>query len=371
MTALPLKDRLKAQIAASGPISVAEYMASCLSDPTDGYYATKEPFGADGDFITAPEVSQMFGELIAACLIGAYDAAGRPDHFVLTELGPGRGTLMADLLRTAKLRPDFLSAAKLCLVETSSRLREIQLDKLKGAPLAPDFLKSITELPAAPVLLVANEFFDALPIHQFVKTENGWRERMVGLDAQEALAFGIGSAVLPEHQIPVSAAMAPTGSILETQPAGNAVAEEIGLRLKTYGGLALIIDYGYLQTVPGETLQALYRQKPDPVLAHPGHADVTAHVNFEALAAAAQSAGARSLPPMTQGDFLLKMGLLERAGRLGTGKSHQEQESIRDAVERLAAPNQMGDLFKVLALTGGQGRLHPFDSSSHMGSGSR
>jgi len=358
----PLKDRLKARIAAEGPLSVAQYMAACLADPDAGYYTTREPFGEKGDFVTAPEVSQMFGELIGATCLSAYEAMGRPERFELVELGPGRGTLMADLLRAAALRPAFLKAASLNLVETSPRLREIQVETLKEATLVPAHRDMFRDVPEGPLLLVANEFFDALPVHQFVRTEDGWRERQIGLDGAGELAFGAGTARLSETAIPPDVASSPIGTILETQPAANAIAGEIGARLAKYGGAALFIDYGYLKTAPGDTLQALHKQAYDDVLAHPGEADLTAHVNFEALASAAVMEGATAHPPLTQGDFLLRSGLLERAGILGSGKSHEEQEAIRDAVERLAAPDRMGDLFKVLAVTGPGMILPPFDS---------
>ncbi|KZM49640.1 class I SAM-dependent methyltransferase [Labrenzia sp. OB1] len=364
MPARALKDRIKAQISAEGPLSVADYMAICLGDPEAGYYTTREPFGATGDFITAPEVSQMFGELIGASCLAAYEAMGAPDRFQLVELGPGRGTLMADLLRVCTLRPAFLKAASLHLVETSPRLRKIQQETLAGAPLKPDFRTTFADIPDGPLILIANEFFDALPIHQFVKTSDGWRERQVGLSADGGFIFGAGTARLPDDAVPPRIAGSAEGTILETQPAANAIAEDIGARIAKPGGAAIFIDYGYLETGPGDTLQALYRHEFDDVLAHPGEADLTAHVNFEALAAAAARGGATALPPMTQGDFLLRSGLLERAGALGAGKSREEQEAIHDAVERLAAPAEMGDLFKVLAVTGAGISFLPFDSAS-------
>ena len=358
-----LKDRIRARIAAEGPLSVAEYMAICLGDPEAGYYTTHEPFGSSGDFITAPEISQMFGELIGAACMAAYQAMGAPSRFSLVELGPGRGTLMADLLRIASLRPQFISAAQLCLIETSSRLRDVQKATLAKAPLEPVFFDRIQDLPEAPIIFVANEFFDALPIHQFVRTGDGWRERMIGLDTEGTLTIGAGTPRLPDENIPAGFADSAEGTVLETQPAANAIAEEIGARLARDGGAALIIDYGYLKTAPGDTLQALYRHAFDDPLARPGEADLTAHVNFEALAAAAARSGATALPPLTQGEFLLRSGLLERAGALGAGKAHKEQEAIRDAVERLAAPEQMGNLFKVLALTSDGRSFPPFDSA--------
>ncbi|WP_422377679.1 class I SAM-dependent methyltransferase [Roseibium sp.] len=358
-----LLDKLRARIAAEGPLTVAQYMSVCLSDPEYGYYSTREPFGAAGDFITAPEISQMFGELVGAACLSAWDAMGRPDRFELVELGPGRGTLMADLLRVAALRPAFLKAARLNLVETSDRLRKIQNATLKDASVQPTFRDRFQDVPEGPLLLVANEFFDALPIHQFVKTPDAWQERQVGVNEAGDLIFGIGTAALPEAAVPASARTGPDGSILETQPAANAIAEDIGRRIAAGGGMALFIDYGYLKTAPGDTLQALHKHRYDNVLAHPGEADLTAHVNFESLAAAAVNGGAAALPPLTQGDFLLRSGLLERAGALGSGKSHDEQEAIRDAVERLAAPDKMGNLFKVLAVTNSGLTVPPFDSA--------
>ncbi|WP_298962658.1 class I SAM-dependent methyltransferase [uncultured Roseibium sp.] len=358
-----LKDRLKTRLAAEGPISVAEYMRVCLSDPEAGYYTTQNPFGRDGDFITAPEVSQMFGELIGAVCLAAFDAMGSPADVQLAEIGPGRGTLMADVLRMASLRPDFLEAACLNLVETSPRLRKIQQETLCGGPLQPTFRSAFQELPDGPLLLVANEFFDALPIHQFIKTADGWRERQIGLSDTGDLMFGAGTARLPDDAVPHDLIAAPEGAIVETQPTANAIAEEIGTRLADHGGAALIIDYGYLKTTAGDTLQAVYRHAFDDVLVHPGEADLTAHVNFEALTASAIKGGAFALSPMKQGNFLVSAGLLERAGTLGAGKSQAEQERIRDDVERLAAPDQMGDLFKVLAITGQEISFPPFDSA--------
>jgi SAM-dependent MidA family methyltransferase len=360
MTAL--KAKLVARIRATGPITVADYMSTCLADPELGYYKTREPFGEKGDFTTAPEVSQMFGELIGAFCLQVYEQLGSPPHFHLIELGPGRGTLMADLLRVAALRPDFLTAAKLSLVETSERLREIQAATLRGSPLAPTFHDRLEDVPDGPMIVVANEFFDALPIHQFVKTAAGWQERVIGLNDSGSLCFGIGSARLPDADTPASLTKAATGAIVETQPAANAIAQDIGARLSRFGGAALLIDYGYTATAGGDTLQALYKHVFDDALAHPGLADITAHVNFEALAKAFALGGAAALPPLEQGEFLLRLGLLERAGALGAGKGIDVQDTIRAAVERLAAPDQMGRLFKVLAVTGDGMVPAPFDS---------
>lgn len=357
-----LERRLAARIAAQGPITVADYMAACLGDPKHGYYMTAEPFGASGDFITAPEVSQFFGELVGGFLVHAWRLAGRPTPFRLVELGPGRGTLMADALRVARLDPGFVQAARLHMVETSARLREIQAGTLANAPLRPQFDDRIDAVPDdAPLFFVANEFFDALPIRQYALARDGWRERMIGLDGEGRLAFGLGPAGLADDDLPEAAKGAEDGSILETQPAANAIAEAIGARLASSGGVGLVIDYGYLKAGPGDTLQALYRHKPLSVLERAGEADLTAHVNFEALARAFRQGGATTHGPMTQGAFLLALGLLERAGQLGAGKPAWVQERIRGEVERLAAPDAMGELFKVLAVSAGGMNLPPFD----------
>lgn len=356
-----LKARLRDRIKASGPLSIADYMATCLSDPTHGYYTTQRVFGRQGDFTTAPEVSQMFGELIGAFCLSAYEHMGAPESFNLVECGPGRGTLMADILRTAKLRPAFLSGAHLTFLEISPKLRDQQRKAVRNAHVEPTFVERVDQLPDGPTIVIANEFFDALPIHQFMKSDKGWNERKIGLDEQDNLQFGLGVNELPLDHIPVSLRDSAPGSILETQPAANATAQQIASHLKQHGGVGLFIDYGYAASSTGDTLQALYKHEYDDVLAHPGEADLTAHVNFEALAKACTAAGATVFPMLEQGEFLLRMGLLERAGQLGTGKSHQEQETIRDAVERLAAPDQMGTLFKVLGITGSLDKLPPFD----------
>ncbi|MBO0343837.1 class I SAM-dependent methyltransferase [Roseibium sp. CAU 1637] len=360
MTDTPLKKRLKARLKAHGPMTVADYMATCLADPADGYYMTRPPFGRDGDFITAPEVSQMFGELIGAFLLSAWEAMGSPTSFQLVELGPGRGTLMADVLRTARLRPAFMAAANLCLVETSEELRQTQRQTLADAARSPTHYDTLEALPDGPLLLVANEFFDALPIHQFIKTPDGWRERLVGLNDKDELSFGAGTSTLDQNFLPPMLRTCPLGTIVETQPSANAIAQSIGERISLYGGTALLIDYGYLRTAPGDTLQALHKHQFDDIFARPGEADLTAHVNFEALQHAATVGGAHAQLPLEQGEFLLRLGLLERAGALGANLPLEEQDAIRDAVERLAAPEQMGRLFKVLAISQTATRLDPF-----------
>ncbi|MCW2305745.1 class I SAM-dependent methyltransferase [Rhodobium gokarnense] len=358
----PLRERLIARIRETGPITVAAYMAECLADPADGYYMGGDPFGAAGDFVTAPEVSQMFGELIGAWTLALWYRIGAPDPIRLVELGPGRGTLMADFLRVASLDAAFLKAASLHLVEISPALKARQAETLNGAPLMPEWHDRFEDIPDGPVLVVANEFFDALPVHQFVRTETGWQERLVGLDGDGALAFVTGPTRLPDAAVPPSCRSAGVGAILETSPASTAVMTAIADRIVKDGGGALAIDYGHFRAAPGDTFQAIRGHAYADPLAEPGRADLTAHVDFEALAAAAEAAGAVAHSGLTQTDFLLKLGLIERAGRLGNGQEERVQNDIRDAVERLAGPDAMGHLFKVLAVTGPGILPEPFDS---------
>jgi SAM-dependent MidA family methyltransferase len=348
-----LKDKLKRLIAATGPISVADYMAQCLLDADHGYYTTREPFGSEGDFITAPEISQMFGELIGVWLYTAWRESGVPQKPVLAEIGPGRGTLMKDMRRTlGKLDARFVAETRFALVEESERLKAVQQRTLAEGNLSamPTWFSRIEDLPEGPLFIVGNELFDALPIRQFVKTANGWRERMVGLDDAGELAFFAGYGVPDETVLPPDAASAPEGAIFEWAPAREALMEVIAERLKRYGGAGLFIDYGFERSAIGDTLQAVKRHVYDDVLASPGEADITSHVDFGALARVAQGHGL-SARLTTQGEFLLGLGLLERAGQLGAGKAAEAQEAIRDAVERLAGPDQMGTLFKVLMVT--------------------
>ncbi|MBB4301179.1 SAM-dependent MidA family methyltransferase [Rhodobium orientis] len=357
-----LSDRLVARIRETGPITVAAYMAECLADPGDGYYMRGDPFGTAGDFVTAPEVSQMFGELIGAWTLALWYKIGAPDPVRLVELGPGRGTLMADFLRVASLDPAFLKAASLHLVEISPALKQRQAETLSGAPLTPEWHDRFEDVPDGPALVVANEFFDALPVHQFVRTESGWQERLVGLDADGALAFVVGSTRLPDTAVPAACRGAKVGAILETSPASTAAMAAIADRIVKHGGGALAIDYGHLATAPGDTFQAVRGHAYADPLKKPGQADLTAHVDFQALGEAAEAAGAVAHSGLTQADFLLRLGLIERAGRLGHGQEERVQNDIRDAVERLAGPDAMGHLFKVLAVTGPGILPEPFDS---------
>ena len=339
---MTLKDRLRAEIAAAGPISIADYMARCLHDTVDGYYATRPALGEAGDFVTAPLISQMFGELIGLWLVEAWRSAGAPPRAILAEAGPGDATLMADALRAARLAPDFLAAAELWLIETSGPLRARQAERL-GA--APRWANALAELPDdAPLFLVANEFLDCLPAQQFQRTARGWAERVVGLDRGGELAFGL-------RPVADCSPPAAVGTVLERSPAQGAFAAELAARIARQGGVALLIDYGRANEAPGDTLQALCRhQKVDP-LASPGASDLTVHADFAAVLRESRNAGA-SAALMTQRDFLLRLGIEARASALALTPPDRAQ-ILRRQLERLTAPDPMGELFKALAIWSG------------------
>jgi NADH dehydrogenase [ubiquinone] 1 alpha subcomplex assembly factor 7 len=319
-----------------GPISVADYMAAA----SDRYYATHDPFGPRGDFVTAPEVSQMFGELIGLSCAVTWRAMGAPARLMLVELGPGRGTLMRDALHAATLMPDFLAAVELHLVETSAALREAQQAAL--AAYGPQWHATAEELPDGPMLLIANEFFDALPVRQFVRATEGWRERLVGLSGDDfAFVLGTEAADIPAAAMP--------GTVREVSPAAIDLAARLGRRIAMQGGAALLIDYGYGEGT-GDTVQALRGHRRHDVLRDPGEADITAHVDFAAIAAAAASAGARIDGPTAQGDFLRRLGIEARAERLLASASPEEAATVAAGLRRLIDPDAMGRLFKVMAI---------------------
>ncbi|WP_353644946.1 class I SAM-dependent methyltransferase [Mesorhizobium sp. WSM2239] len=355
-----LKERIAALIQVSGPISVAEYMALCLFDPEDGYYTNREPFGVEGDFVTAPEISQMFGELVGVWLRAAWDAIGQPLPVTVAEIGPGRGTLMKDVLRTlSRLGPGFSVEADFAMIETSPRLVEIQKETLGPVGAGAQWHASVDSLAPQPLLIVGNELFDAVPIRQYVRAGGKWRERAVGLDEAGGLTFVAGAGAPDPFLLPPDADSAPEGAVIELSPARTALMETITERIAGHGGAGLFFDYGYTSPALGDTLQALRKHEYDDVLAHPGGADLTAHVDFAALAAVARQRGLDA-HIMTQGDFLLAMGLLERAGRLGADAGLATRERLSGEVERLAGPDQMGNLFKVLAITPRATAVPPF-----------
>jgi len=341
---MALRDRLIAQIRTGGPMTVAQYMTACLHDPQDGYYATRPALGEAGDFITAPLVSQMFGELIGLWMVETWIALGRPSPVRLVEMGPGDGTLISDMRRAQRVAPDFLAASELWLVEVSEPLRALQAQALDEPAR---WVGTLAEVPGgAPLLLVANELLDCLPARQFVRTEGAWAERMVGLDAAGALAFGLGGS---NPLIGGGAGEATPGQILEISPAQAALGGEIGARLAADGGAALLIDYGRAEPGFGDTLQALRHHRKESPLASPGEADLTVHADFPAVIAAAAASGAQAAPLLTQGEFLVRLGVGARAETL-TSARPDRAERIERQLERLVSPDQMGELVKVVCL---------------------
>jgi len=346
-TSSTLKARIASLIAAQGPINVAQFMTIALHDPEGGYYATRDPFGAKGDFITAPEISQMFGEMLGLWLAQAWDDQGRPSHPLLVELGPGRGTLMADMLRTCKAAPDFLKSATVVMVEASPHLRGVQQETLKAHPGI--IWQSQFDPPAGrPIFLVANEFFDALPIRQYVKTPRGWCERMVTVK-DDVLAFALAPTPAPGALIPESRAGAPEGGVYETAPSAIALAEDIARLIAAQGGAALLVDYGYDKTGFAETLQAVGGHTFAAILAEPGTHDLSAHVDFTALAAAGKRGGTGVHGPIGQGALLTALGMATRAQGLAA-KHPANAAALTAALTRLTALEMMGTLFKALAL---------------------
>jgi len=341
--ALSLRDLIAAQIRANGPISIATYMGLCLTHPRLGYYKGADPLGARGDFITAPEISQMFGELIGFFCVNIWQQMGEPKSFTLLELGPGRGTLMQDALRAASRAEGFLDAAHLQLFETNPTLRAMQAERL--GPHNPYWQAELGAVSDDPLIVVANEFFDALPIRQYVKAADGWHERLVGL-RDDHLAFGLSPTAFGNETMPEPVRDAPDGAVFETSLAATHALTEIGSRIAASRGALLAIDYGYATTQTGETLQAVSRHEFADPLDHPGEVDLSAHVDFGALADAAKTLTLTVPPLATQGDFLRRLGIAQRAEQL-VRANPGEAANIAAAVDRLTGPAQMGDLFKV------------------------
>lgn len=345
------------RIGKEGPLTVAEYMRLALGHPQHGYYIAQESVGAAGDFTTAPEVSQMFGEMIGAWLTDVWLQSGRPESVKIIELGPGRGTLAADIMRTVSAWPEFSAAATLHLVETSPRLRQAQFEALKS--WHPTWYDSLSEVPEGPCLIVANEFFDAMPVHQFEKTEEGWKERLVDWHAQRREFFFVTAP--PKFDLaafmPGEFLRAPVGSVFEVSPDALSVFAEVCRRVEENGGAALLVDYGHVRPGLGDTLQAVSRHRFSSALENPGLKDLTAHVDFGTFRAAA-TPGVRVHGPVTQGEFLLSLGIETRAARLAEKATPKQKADIHAALHRLTAPSEMGGLFKVMGLTKKNSGLH-------------
>jgi SAM-dependent MidA family methyltransferase len=345
----PLARALAERIRRDGPLPVADFMALCLSDPEHGYYRRADAIGRGGDFITAPEISQMFGELIGLWAATVWDAIGRPDPVRLVEFGPGRGTLMADALRAiASAAPAFRAAIEVHLVEINPQLRARQAAALGAAH--PTWHDSLAGVPAGAAIFIANEFLDALPVQQYIRTKDGWRLRCVGLEAEGRLAFVAGPPDADPPLEPVHA-QAPVGAVVEVSPASRAVVATLAGRIAVQGGGALMIDYGAPASGSGDTLQAVREHRMVGPLEMPGESDLTAHVDFAAVARAAKEAGAAAHGPVPQGLFLNRLGIAARAAILLRKASPQQRADIAAACERLIDEAQMGTLFQVLAIT--------------------
>ncbi|THH35955.1 class I SAM-dependent methyltransferase [Aliishimia ponticola] len=338
---MTLKRELLHRIASDGPLSLAEYMREALLHPQFGYYSTRDPFGVAGDFTTAPEISQMFGELLGLSLAQAWMDQGAPPQITLAELGPGRGTCMRDVLRAVRGVPGF--QPDVVLIDASEKMRDVQRGTLAGHDVR--WADRVEDLPDQPLFLIANEFFDALPIRQFRRDATGWREIRVGADGDD-LVFGAG----PDQAEPMLAHRledtAP-GDIVETCPEAARIAGQIGAKIAQFGGAALLIDYGDWRSL-GDTLQALHQHQPVHPLADPGHADLTAHVDFEAIANACAPARYSRVTP--QGIFLERLGITARAQALARNLTGAALDAHIAAHRRLTHPDEMGNLFKVIGL---------------------
>jgi NADH dehydrogenase [ubiquinone] 1 alpha subcomplex assembly factor 7 len=344
--ASPLEAKIRKRIAERGPISVAEYMGPCVAH----YYGTRDPLGTRGDFVTAPEVSQMFGELIGLWMAAVWQQMGAPKIVRIVELGPGRGTLMADAFRAAKVVPGFREAISLHLVETSAVLQAKQRQTLRDSGVAMEWHERLQDVRDGPAIVVANEFLDALPVHQAVKRADGWHERHVGIDGERFVFTEAPEAIPDFERLPLSVSSAHRGAIFEWRE--DEVAHALGRRV-AQGGAALVIDYGHEQSAVGETLQAVGAHAFADPLTRPGELDLTAHVDFEALIRAATSGGAKAFGPITQRDFLRRLSIETRAAKLKANAAPAVAADLDAALARLtgSGPNEMGRLFKVLVFT--------------------
>jgi SAM-dependent MidA family methyltransferase len=349
----PLEAEIRRLIEVAGPMPVSEYMGLCLTDPHYGYYTTRDPFGRDGDFTTAPEISQIFGELIGLWAASVWRQMGAPDNVRLVELGPGRGTMMLDMLRAAQVVPGFRAAIVGHLVEVSPALERRQRQTLNGLDVPLLWHKSIDDVPDGPLIVLANEFFDALPVQQAVKRDDGWHERLVGIDDDGNFTFTTAVPTLPHfaQTLPPAVRDAADDAIFEWR--GNQAVFEISRRIARNNGAALVIDYGHVRSECGDTLQAVSHHAFADPLQSPGLVDLTAHVDFEALGHAAESLGATVQGPLSQQQFLLQLGIERRAAALKSRANPAQVETIDSSVQRLIADGAdgMGRLFKAMALT--------------------
>ncbi len=347
----PLEILIREMITANGPLSLETYMALALAHPAHGYYRSKVPVGEGGDFVTAPEISQMFGELAGLWCAVVWRLMGMPRPVLFAELGPGRGTLMADALRATRVIPDFLSAIDIHLVESSDILQRCQRMALQDFHNAISWHATTEELPDGPAIIVANEFFDCLPIRQYVRGTAGWHERLVGLNGEGRLCFGLA----PDPEPGLIAPGGP-GQVLEAGLAAARLMARLAARISVQGGALLVIDYGDDAPPHGDTFQAVRNHRFADPLDEPGNADLTAHVDFSALIRAASAAGATVRGPVPQGEWLARLGLYERAAKLRECAGECQKAAIDSALQRLAGGSQsaragdMARLFKVIAV---------------------
>ncbi|MCA1456195.1 SAM-dependent methyltransferase [Bradyrhizobium sp. BRP22] len=331
---------------------VWRYMELCLMHPEHGYYVSRDPLGREGDFTTAPEVSQMFGELLGLWSASIWRAIGSPDLLRLVEIGPGRGTMMADALRALRVLPPLYQALSVHLVEINPVLREKQRATL-GNVGDITWHASIDDVPDGPAVILANEYFDVLPIHQVVRRENGWHERVIQLDSNGNLAFGAAPEPMPRFEVllPPLVRAAPLGAVFEWRPDTEIM--KLASRVRDQDGAALIIDYGHMRSDAGDTFQAIARHSFSDPLKNPGQADVTAHVDFQALARAAEDVGARVHGPVTQGEFLKRLGIEARAAGLMAKATPEVASEIAGALRRLTDSGRggMGSMFKAMAIS--------------------
>ena len=349
--ASPLEAEIRRRIAMAGPMPVSEYMALCLGHPEHGYYMTRDPLGARGDFITAPEVSQMFGELIGLWVAAVWTQLGSPENVRIIELGPGRGTLMKDAMRAVQVLPGFREAIVLHLVEISPALKAQQERTLEGTSVPVFWHDRFAEVPEGPSIIVANEFFDALPVSQAVKRKNGWHERRIEIDTENNFAFTEAPDPIPsfERILPPAVRTAANSMIFEWRTDNTAM--ELGRRIAHDNGAALVIDYGHAESAVGDTLQAVGHHAYANVLSSPGTLDLTAHVDFEALKRGVEAMGVNGFGPIDQARLLQRLGIDTRAEKLKARAAPAVADTIDRALVRLTGygRNDMGGLFKAVA----------------------
>jgi len=362
----PLENEIRRLIGIAGPMPIAEYMRLCLTHPQHGYYINRDPLGAGGDFVTSPEISQMFGELIGLWMAAVWRQMGSPENVRIVELGPGRGTMMHDALRAAKVVDGFREAIVLHLVEISPALRQVQERRLQELDTPTAWHDKLEDVPGGPGIIIANEFIDALPVHQAVKQSDGWHERVIDIGPDGNFVIAAAPDPLPffATSMPRGLRNAPEGAIYEWRDDG--IALELGRRVRS-NGAALIIDYGHAHYGLGDTLQAVAGHSFTDPLRAPGNADLTAHVDFEALGQSAESMGARIHGPVRQRDLFLRLGIEKRAAALKAGAARNKAAEIEIAFSRLIADGArgMGELFKAIAIAAPElGALPVFEDLS-------